>query len=133
MLTLQQIFDKALFAIRAQGGPSMRETEPELCAYRGANGAKCAIGHFIPDSAYDPAFDVVGGGVRSAIRNLPQFGMALTGEGVDVSDPEVVEFLEQIQMAHDNATDAGDFMAVFNQSMRLLAKRAGLVYTESAT
>jgi hypothetical protein len=50
MMTRQGIFDKAWTGLKAQG--FMRSMRGKGCAYRGAEGRRCAIGHCIPDAAY---------------------------------------------------------------------------------
>lgn len=50
-VTLQSLFNKAYRGLAKQGfKKSMRGIVP-TCAYRGANGTKCAIGHLIDDEA----------------------------------------------------------------------------------
>lgn len=56
----QEIFNQAWLGLKAQGFErSMMERPPSgwQCAYRGADGRKCAIGHCIPDEAYDPKME----------------------------------------------------------------------------
>jgi hypothetical protein len=50
------VFDEAIAKITTQGAPSMRAKDG-LCLYRGENGLKCAAGHFIPDSKYEPEME----------------------------------------------------------------------------
>lgn len=46
-MTPQEMFDKAYLGVIAQGRKS--EKPNGGCAYRGAQGSKCGIGHLIPD------------------------------------------------------------------------------------
>ncbi len=61
--TAQDVVDYVLPHLAAQGWePSRQDIEDSDinnngCAYRGRNGAKCAVGFFIPDALYDPAFE----------------------------------------------------------------------------
>ncbi len=69
MLTLQEVFDKSVGALLKQGCRSLLAEpippkEPvqavTTCAYRGIEGAKCAVGHLIDDAHYSPAFEGCG-------------------------------------------------------------------------
>ena len=56
----QQLFDIAYTGLAKQGFQrSMSPDDPALCAYRGLNGLKCAIGHAIPDEKYQPDMESV--------------------------------------------------------------------------
>jgi len=48
---MQQEFDAIVLHLYAQGKPAM---EHGICAYRGVDGTKCAVGARIPDSVYSP-------------------------------------------------------------------------------
>jgi len=66
MMTDQEIFDKVLFAMRAQRGPSRNIMS---CAYRGHGGRACAIGCLIPNKLYDPAIECVSiGGMETVLK-----------------------------------------------------------------
>jgi len=54
-LTAQTIFDTVVDHLFTQGRPAVAGNG--FCAYRGANGAKCAVGILIPDDLYDPKMD----------------------------------------------------------------------------
>lgn len=60
-LTAQQIFDRVATHLLTQGRRSLRykpgSSLPDGCAYRGADGLKCAIGCLIPDEVYDPRME----------------------------------------------------------------------------
>lgn len=86
-LTKQQIFDTVLTKLREQGRASMQGTG---CAYRGEGGLKCAVGHLMPDNAYDPAYEGLDAGT------LPQ--EAYAAMNVSYTD---IGFLCQLQEAHD--------------------------------
>lgn len=70
------------------------------CAYRGPNGARCAIGALIPDDKYDPAMDRLDsdGGIPSLIHS------PLVIEALGLSpdrDHRILRFLFACQMVHD--------------------------------
>lgn len=68
--------------------------EKGLCMYRGPNGTKCAIGCFIPDDAYNSAFE------QSVIRDLIKWSPELLKYM-----PIREDLLQQFQGAHDNSSD----------------------------
>lgn len=59
----QHVFNTAAKALLDQKVPSVKivgerpDTTSTSCLYRGEGGAKCAIGHLIPDALYNPAFE----------------------------------------------------------------------------
>ena len=64
---LQELFDTTLFHLRKQGCAAMMENPnqdggnpsnpPDICAYRGKNGSKCAAGIHISDDMYMPSME----------------------------------------------------------------------------
>ena len=56
MMTAQQIFDKVVAHLRAQGCKSMNARRSS-CVYRGPEGRKCAAGALIADEHYTPNLD----------------------------------------------------------------------------
>lgn len=65
----------------------------KVCQYRGEDGAKCAIGMFMPDSEYEETFE--GKGVSLLLKDNPHLEkfMPLKGDG-----------LNHFQDAHDVTT-----------------------------
>lgn len=61
MATKQETFDAVARHLLTQGRKSMRARESEgkrdVCAYRGSDGVKCAVGCLIPDGFYRPSFE----------------------------------------------------------------------------
>ncbi|MBY5553747.1 hypothetical protein HFO57_09085 [Rhizobium leguminosarum] len=49
--TRQEIFDAAYLGLAAQGF-TQSKSDQFGCAYRGAGGTKCGVGHLIPDEKY---------------------------------------------------------------------------------
>jgi hypothetical protein len=60
----QRAFDTIVKHLASMKKPSMRcdSDGDEMCAYRGANGAKCAVGVLIPDRNYVSTIEGKGGG-----------------------------------------------------------------------
>jgi hypothetical protein len=48
-MTPQEIFDGSVLPLIRQGRPALKQG---LCAYRGSDGTKCAVGHLITDEEY---------------------------------------------------------------------------------
>ena len=132
MLTLQQIFDKALLGVRAQGAAS---TTVSGCVYRDGAGRKCAVGQLIDDWLYTREFDgPFGGGMMSMLadrdRPVPRaFFAALEKSGVP-TDETTTQFLRQLQLAHDHAANPNQlsFPERFEADMRGVAKAYNLEY-----
>jgi hypothetical protein len=108
-MTNQEIFDKAVSGIIAQGGPSTRIMPGDnvVCCYRTETGRKCAIGQLIADEFYHKEMEgrnasaslVIGAITRSigSISGVPQrvFMSALQGihDALTLSTSTDEEFL----------------------------------------
>lgn len=142
MLTLQQMFDKALNGIRQQGGPAgiiHSHYGSKSCRYRitiDGQLRKCGVGHLIPDHGYDPEFDEIG----SISELVDERGSQLRDACAGVFDPydeATFDLLVCLQDAHDeslsldptaNTTEL--FMPRFEAAMKDLADNTpGLTYT----
>ena len=76
----------------------------ELCAYRGANGAKCFVGVLIPDDKYDPNWDLSdSGGVISSGQEAMR---TMLGVGEWTVECAGLRFLGRAQSIHDGAATA---------------------------
>jgi hypothetical protein len=94
-MTPQEIFDTVARHLFTQGERAGRRTvfhRTEFsCRYRGPNGTRCAVGIFIPDSAFDQSME----------------GVGMVGLLVDHGDKLPAwmrhnsELLERLQTAHD--------------------------------
>lgn len=91
-MTLQDVFTQAVIGFRAQD--YVRSSKAGMCLYRGANGAKCLIGHAIPDDKYKPAWDTDGGGGVSMVWGDPDF-RSMFVEDIDQ------QALTDLQLIHD--------------------------------
>ena len=112
----QIIFDVVLFGIRAQGGPSLNGRG---CAYRSANGRRCAVGMWIANDQYVPLME--GKTVLSISRLFP--------EKIPAWFQDHLGFLRSLQSIHDCAAENHDFANEFELRMRQLATQEGLRYT----
>jgi hypothetical protein len=102
---MQQLFDIAAPALLAQNARSERsnditdidgEITEVICAYRGKDGLKCAIGHIIPDSIYQEKME--GRAVLELYTTYADFRTLISDEW----DNELLTFLDKLQSVHDN-------------------------------
>lgn len=84
----QEIFDKVATHLLKQGRRSLTETGS--CAYRGVNGAMCAVGCLIPNHHYSPEME---GGTAEDL-------LIYHGEFLPELNPHV-ELLSDLQALHD--------------------------------
>jgi hypothetical protein len=83
----QDIFDRVYLGLKGQGfRPSVTLDNPG-CAYRGAEGLKCAAGHLIPDDDY-----------RESMEGYPASDLDFFKKKYD---SEVMKFIDTLQEAHD--------------------------------
>jgi hypothetical protein len=125
-LTNQEIFDKALFGIRAQN--YVKSEKIDICAYRGDGGLKCVVGHCIDDETAN-LWDIKDDSSISHIgKTDPTFLLFF--------DFEQIDFLERLQFVHDGMNDTGKLnpkvhnKELFETGMKELAEHFDLVYTE---
>ena len=123
-LTPQQVFDNALTGIRAQDYISSRMSSG-TCAYRGVDGAKCGIGHSIPDNLYESRMDDLDEGttIDCVISQFPAMEQLFSACPLG--------FLEAVQEAHDSmySSDNRNTRATrFEQSMKQTADLYQLAY-----
>jgi hypothetical protein len=72
----QEVFDKALTHLRAQGKPSLNPKTIWKCQYRSPEGLKCAVGCLIPDEDYREEME--GRNANEVLREV--LGMRLSAE-----------------------------------------------------
>lgn len=91
-----------------QGGPAttLDRIGEALCAYRGDNGRKCAVGCLIPDSEYDPYIEGLGVGTIGK-KYFPKSLM-----GIDRA------FLAKMQSIHDTFNSKNDRAESLNELPR---------------
>ena len=95
----QAVVDKILTHLWNQGECS-RDPFDNVCAYRGRNGTKCAIGILIPDDIYSPNMEGKGFHTlcrqHNAVANLPEIRA-------------IMQVGEVLQILHDNLYGIPDF------------------------
>lgn len=82
-LTNQEVFDKVVTALRAQGCKSL--DHDDNCMYRGNNNTKCAAGHILPDELYNPKLE------QYIVYDIDIFDSLV----------ENLQFLRHLQRIHD--------------------------------
>lgn len=109
--TYQEYFDIVATHLLTQKKKSLVEGDSN-CAYRGANGLKCAIGALIPDNSYSESME------KKDIRTLVLYGVERLNNFLSVGHKECglkilnlfkiqkvgknVAFLAQLQQVHDS-------------------------------
>ena len=114
----QEIFDRAVCGVYSQGKKSISgEKFGQVCAYRGNNGLKCAIGHIITDEQIE----------KYKVDNSSSID-SFSEELIEVicSDDDAEEFLIQLQDAHDAASTSLDFKTDFLSRANFVATRFNL-------
>jgi hypothetical protein len=94
-MTKQEIFDKVATHLITQNKKSYLPGG-NVCAYRGENGCKCAIGILIPDDKYDPFLEGKMVGNKRVLDSLEA--------GINIESVEMLQFLNILQNVHDNYT-----------------------------
>ena len=122
MMTLQEIFDKAVGGVIAQGGPSAVMTDyfGIKCLYRGPNGRRCAAGHVLTDEEGMLAADASDlGGMLSEL---------IGGDLIHAT-----RIIHRLQCAHDEAANVGSkvcpdalFLERFIERANIIAHEQGL-------
>jgi hypothetical protein len=121
MLTLQQIFDKSVGGVIAQGALSNDgEGLGSQCRYRtqslDGKPLACGVGQVIPDNLYVEdiegwAVTTVGSTLHHEHKASETMRACLEGGGIDTGNKRVMRLLTEIQAAHDNARSLDEFKA----------------------
>lgn len=131
-LTAQQVFDAALFGIRAQGYVPSKHPDTETCMYRSPDGLKCGVGHAIPDDVYDPRLDIDDDGVGTAVLELLNRNRQYTARLRRLFSKLNPDLLVELQVAHDGDLARSASAATWEASMQEIARDYGLHYTPAS-
>lgn len=112
-ISAQQVFDKVLTHLRAQGVPSL--DDEGNCAYRGEDGRMCAAGCLLDDGVLDTSME------NSHFRALVDDG------AIPKHIADHVDLIMGLQSAHDTALN-GYGMAVWESRMSEIAAKLSLDY-----
>jgi len=91
VLTRKEFLDNMIAYYSEDPEHRRSQAGPDTCFYHQSNGAKCAIGRWIPDDQYDSAIEGVTVCDDLVFRSLPE---KLKDLGMD--------FLADVQKLHDN-------------------------------
>lgn len=114
-MTTQEIFEKALRGVIAQG--ALAQTQTGSCAYRFADGRKCAAGHILTEEQLDRIYAV----------GLNERGFAAVNDFLelfDESNSQEFALIEAMQRAHDTANN----LEAFKAGMKRVASNFDLSY-----
>lgn len=135
MLTLQQIFDKSVGGVIAQGQLSKEgEDFAAYCRYRtphpDGRTLACGVGQLIPDNVYVESIEgwavtTVGATASHERKAGETMRACLEAGGIDTGNAEVMRLLTEIQAAHDHAQT----FDVFKANARAVAIRFKLADT----
>lgn len=111
----QEIFNVAYKGLRKQ--KFGKSTDGNACVYLAEDGNKCAIGHCIRSNKYSPDFEETSfsdGQLTSIHYDI------LDAAKISAAD---VEFVKDLQLAHDNSTD---YSSEMKRRLREVALNYGL-------
>lgn len=113
-MTAQEVFDASGCHLIRQGAQS---ATPLTCAYRGPEGRMCAAGIFIPDDVYAKHADPDS-----------EFGNSLEAQAWDLIAKQLglsahLELVQELQVVHDDADSAHDFVDFVVEELRAIAKQ----------
>jgi hypothetical protein len=115
-MTLQEIFDKSVGGVIAQGQQSLNR-DKSSCMYRGEDGAKCVVGHLITDENYYSSYE--GGDISSS-----RVRAAVEGSIGELST-DAFNLLKDLQEIHDDGPEHG-FIEEFIKGAIKVAESHGL-------
>jgi hypothetical protein len=113
-MTAQQVFNRMVKPVLTQACPSTIE---KRCLYRGLNGAKCAVGHLIPDRVYNQGMEQMT--VANILEVVPE---------LDHKYREHLRLMYAVQSAHDGAP-ATEFLDSFCRAIVKVANNYNLKLT----
>ncbi len=96
MESKQEIFTRVYQGLMEQGTGSYLVEPYFSCRYRGPNGTKCAVGLLIKDEDYSPNLEQLNAHNPAILEVIK----------VDSKDTDMVNFLLDLQQAHDAACRA---------------------------
>lgn len=113
----QRAFDAMLAHLRQQGRRSL-STDGVMCAYRGHNGLKCAVGALMSDELYDLDFEGAAANTSTVVHAVRNSGYPLVDGGFLASAQDTL---------HDGAPGA-DYLTELEEAAQDFASDWGLTY-----
>lgn len=114
--TLQDLFETIYLGLMRQGKGSVMPGPGNICAYRGAEGARCAVGLILTDNeARHEGKGVLSDNISAALK-----AHGITGHALDLC--------QHMQGAHDDGTaeGAGPFIDILKNRSGRIADKYGL-------
>ena len=100
-LTKQETFDKMVTHMLGMTEKSTLGPDNIVCAYRGMNNAKCAVGCLIDDEYYSVKIEHHS---ISRIDDTPtSLLVALSSSGIDTADEDILRLMSSVQLVHDDS------------------------------
>lgn len=116
----RQIFEKVKNHLLTQNAKSMMYStfkKRDVCAYRGKDGMKCAVGCLIDNSAYDPI-------IEEKASHAIEVEAALKRSGIRGIDNRITMILTSLQQIHDT-NDPSEWAEELNKVELLYFGEAG--------
>jgi len=98
--TLQTIFNRVARHLLKQRKRSTLAKYPDTCAYRGANGTRCAVGCLIRNKYYSPTFEGLGS-INPSVREALRKSFGFTNQPKETLPSDVAVLLCALQGLHD--------------------------------
>lgn len=122
----QDIFNRVWDHFVTKGGSASfrKHGGGTTCAYRGEDGARCAVGVLVPDELYRPEWDGAAVSVSTLARDSKSFAEMLEIVGC----AEHLGLLGELQRAHDGASvyEGATFGRVIQKYLRHVADEHNL-------
>jgi hypothetical protein len=112
--TEQELFDECAERVIAQGRPAM---SGGTCSYTAPNGCHCAIGLVLSSEELTLATNCYNAGTSASELLEALYGTPYNKRSI---------FANDLQRAHDQASDKDDFILAFKTNLREVAERYGL-------
>lgn len=119
-MTDQELFDFVCTKLIEQGCKSLSSEWHNECAYRGANGTRCAAGWLISDEVYEPRIE--------SIAVDPDYPDSIVSRHLIRSGVEErqLHLVADLQRAHDKVPNGRCFDSAFRKNARHVALKRGL-------
>jgi hypothetical protein len=121
LLTLREVFLISREHLLKQNCRALAFNGPnqERCVFRNAQGLKCAVGVFIPESSYQPGLEHEPLDQVTIIKGSAGLRQALLDGGVDVRQSGMLQLLQSLQIIHDR--ELPDAAQGWSHQFKLLA------------
>lgn len=119
-MNMQEAFDRAAVGVIKQGVPSV--APDGSCQYITGE-AKCGVGHLLANDAMCASWDEAVWTTHDLVKDESIRIQMLPDMKLSGIDQLPIEFLNDLQLAHDLASPCADFIAEFKSAMREVADK----------